>query len=178
MQPKADNTVKKLWLNDNKLVNIYGLCKLKSLTFLKLSNNSNLDFESLNFKCWSGLLTLYLQNANFESLKNDYRCFAGLTKLFYLNLSKNNLKYFSVVDILVLPALEYLDISDNKLHNLNNASVLNTQFKNLKVIHTLKILEFLHFCKRCLDSMTKCILSRIRSFLTRGKWGYVEHGAK
>jgi Leucine rich repeat len=134
IQHEGGFKITELWLNDNKLVNIAELCKVKSLTSLDLSNNPNLNFKSFNFNCWRDLERLHLENTNLQSLNNDYQSFDGLTKLTYLNLVRNELSHFCVVNFPGLPALEHLDIKDNKLQTLN-VTELKIKFKNLAAIN-------------------------------------------
>jgi Leucine-rich repeat (LRR) protein len=153
----------KLWLNDNMLVDISQLCKIRTLNFLNLTDNPNLNFGSVNFNCWSELTDLQLENTNLASLKNDYRSFTGLRKLNQLNLNRNNLTMFCSANFPDLISLEYLSITNNDLQSLNGAE-LTTKFKNLKIIdlfrnpldckfldgcHNLKNLTLLSYDLKC-----------------------------
>jgi Leucine-rich repeat (LRR) protein len=131
---KIRPSITKIWLSDNKLVNIFGLCQLKGLTTLDLSNNPNLDYESFNFNCWYKLQHLNLKNTGLTNLNKYSRSFANLQKLNYLNFGRNNLTIFCVVNFPELPVLEYLDISENKLKRFNGTDI-KLKFFNIQKLH-------------------------------------------
>jgi hypothetical protein len=114
-------------------VDISGLCKLKNLTSLRLSDNPNLNFSSFSFNCWLQLKELSLRNTNLKSLNNNYETFAGLRVLSFLDIGKNYLEVFPATNFPELPALGLLFIDNNMLRTLN-VTKLNMKFKKLRNI--------------------------------------------
>jgi Leucine-rich repeat (LRR) protein len=124
-----------LLLDSNELVNVSELCRFKQLEILSLKANKNLDFSTFKPSCWSELQVLTLSDTGLNKMNNDYRLFTCLTKLEKLHIAKNNLKVFCAGNFPELPALEFLDIYENKLKSLDDVLVFNMKFSNLKVIN-------------------------------------------
>jgi Leucine-rich repeat (LRR) protein len=113
------------------------LCKLTKLDRLELSSNQNVDFNTFNSSCLSGLRKLELANTDLKRLKNNYHFLRGLVKLEKIYLPENNLGVFCVGNFPALPALAELDINENSLESID-AQELKRKFPKLKKIHSSK----------------------------------------
>jgi Leucine-rich repeat (LRR) protein len=125
--------ITKLTMSNNDLNEISELCKVKKLVTLDLSRNRRLDFNKLEFNCWSELNLLFLAETNLKSLHHDYRMLTGCNKLTYLDLMDNNLEMLRIEKFPALPALMHLNIRNNSLVNLDVAK-LKEKFQNLLTI--------------------------------------------
>jgi Leucine rich repeat len=129
--------IQQLFFYANNLKDVSELCKLTKLNHLELSSNQNVDFNTLNSSCLSGLRKLELVNTNLKTLKNNYQILSGLVKLEILYLTENNLGVFCVGKFPELPALTELDIKENRLKSID-AGELKRKFPKLKKLHLSK----------------------------------------
>jgi Leucine-rich repeat (LRR) protein len=108
-----------LMIVNNNLTDISELCKLKKVKILNLSGNRRLDYSKVTFSCWSELTHLNLTDTNLKNLNHDYRVLTGCNQLIGLDFSDNNLEMLCFGNFPALPMLNYLNIKDNKLTNLD-----------------------------------------------------------
>ena len=104
-----------------------GFSHLHSMQILNLSNNQNLNFDSVS-KSWFGLqftniTTLLLTrivspNEQATIVSNNFYEYLNLTNITRMYLDKNNIIQVDVGMSTALPQLEYLDMSYNRLLNV------------------------------------------------------------
>jgi Leucine-rich repeat (LRR) protein len=119
MNNSIEISITTLMIFNNNLADISELCKLKKVKKLNLSGNRKLDYSKVTFSCWSELTHLYLADTNLKHLNHDYRMLAGCNKLNGLDISFNNLEMLCFGNFPVLPKLNYLNINNNSLINLD-----------------------------------------------------------
>jgi Leucine-rich repeat (LRR) protein len=129
---KGEFSIREIWINNNKLVDVSEMCKVRKLKVLTLSNNPDLNFDSFEFSCWNELTHLYLRHTNLKRMDNNYQTFAGLMKLEFLDLGGNELEWF--VKFPQLRKLTFLDISRNKLSSVNVTELKKT-FERLEKVN-------------------------------------------
>ena len=108
-----------LLLRDNSIETLhsYSLSGLRSLEILVLSNNQIAQLEPEIFKDLVSLKTMYVPSNQLTELNNDI--FATNLQLVTIDLSSNKLK--EIPDIHHLTHLNYLDLIDNPLIDVNKA---------------------------------------------------------
>jgi Leucine-rich repeat (LRR) protein len=137
IQHSGKLSIQQLLFYANNLKDISELCKLTKLDRLELSSNQNVDFNTFNSSCFSGLRILELVKTDLKRLINNYQLFSGLKALLMLKLPENNLEVFCVGNFPVLPALTEFDIMENRLESID-AEELKRKFPRLTKIHLSK----------------------------------------
>jgi Leucine rich repeat len=135
IQVSSNIEIINLEIHNNDLTDFSELCNLKKLKVLNLSRNRRLDLSKVMFNCWSDLTHLFLTDTNLKSLNHDYRMFTGCNKLEYLNLMENELEMLCLQRFPELHGLEYFNIRNNSLTNLD-VHGLKQKFQNLWRITT------------------------------------------
>jgi Leucine-rich repeat (LRR) protein len=135
IQVSSNLEIINLEIHNNDLIDISELCKLKKLKMLNLSRNRRLDYSKVMFNCWSDLTHLFLTDTNLKRLNHNYHMLTGCNKLEYLNLMDNELGMLCLQRFPELPGLQYFNIRNNSLTNLDVHGLKQT-FNSLSHITT------------------------------------------
>ena len=125
--------LKKLFLDNNDIINIKGLSQLtlENLTHLFLNKNKINDIEELNLVKFEKLLLLDLSQNELINLNGFSK--VQFKNLSILNLSENKINNISFLKNLHLNNLKILNLGFNQINNIEILS--HVQLKNLKSLY-------------------------------------------
>lgn len=136
-------------LSDNNIlkIDIDSLGTLKSLQYLYLSKNLNLNLNTVIFENLNNISTITL-SSNFRQY--DFQHFNGSTSIItHLDISSNNIEILSSLYLFNIKTIEHINLSSNKISNVDKLSFRDLpHLKHLdltnNLISTIQPGSFLH----------------------------------